>query len=413
MSLRRFAPLSFFIACFLVNGHVAAQAPRCVSIKGVLLAKKGEFLWEALKADAAAPTERMLVSLFESDLHSGNSAVEVRLRGDIGEVGPLPAFESAIHIHDNPKVDLELTLDRGIIVLVNKKKEGPAHVNVRIRGKTLHVTLGEPDAALGIDLYSRHAPGLAALKADHPTFFVFMLNLKGNVHISHNDKSVALSAPPGPAMLRWNSEFPELDAQHLDKLPDWVTPSPAEKKSFEEINRIAKSIGANFPHFAFLRMVVSNDPLERKVGLAAVGALGTPAPLFAALQKSQHADARQFSIIVVRNWLGQGPGQIKKLEAALSGFGLSKTDIESLLHLFLGFDDEERQHPATYQVLVEGLGHSKLLVRELSYWHLVRMAPAGKSITYDPAGTQEQMQAGVRQWRELIPAGKLPPGTNK
>jgi hypothetical protein len=201
--------------------------------------------------------------------------------------------------------------------------------------------------------------------------------------------------------------------EHLDKLPDWTKPTPADAKLFEQINKAAKSIGDGFPHAAFLQMIKSNDPIERKVGLIAVGALGTPAPLFVALQNSKHADARQFAILVMRGWIGHGPGQLHKLETAFGTLGLSKTDIESLLHLFLGFDDEERQEPVTYQLLIEGLHHSKLLVRELSYWHLRRMAPAGQSIAYDPAGTAEQIQAGVRQWRELIPAGKLPPAPKK
>ena len=47
-------------------GDGAAQAPQCVTINGVFLAKKGEVLWEPLKAGAAVPTDRLLVSLFET-----------------------------------------------------------------------------------------------------------------------------------------------------------------------------------------------------------------------------------------------------------------------------------------------------------------------------------------------------------
>jgi hypothetical protein len=353
MSLPRPTAPLFLLVTFLTGAPLAAQAPQCIDVKGSLLAKKGDVLWEPLKAGAAAPTDRLLVSLFESVIRSGNGAVEVRLRGDIGEIGPLPAFESAIHIHTNPKVDLDLTLDRGIVVLVNKKKSGAAHVDLRIRGKTLHLTLDQPDARLGIDLFARHAPGLAALKADNPTYFVFVLNADGSAHVAHGEKSVALHAPPGPALLRWDSQIQEIDVQHLEKLPDWVKPSQVETKLLEQMNRAAKSIGDGIPRPAFLKLAIADDPIDRKVGLTAVGALGTPAPLFAAMQKSKHADARQFSILVVRNWLGHEPGQIKKLETALGGIGLSKTDIESLIHLLLGFDDEERNQPATYQVLID------------------------------------------------------------
>ncbi len=412
MSLRRLTAALLLIPFLHAFAANASLAQECIAIKGAFLAKKGDAAWEPLKTGVAVPKDRLLVSLFDTELRSANGAIEVKLVGGIGEIGPFPSFESAVQIHDNDKVDLDVTLERGIIVLINKKK-GPAHADLRIRGKTLKVALLEPETKLGIDLYSRHAPGLAALKADNPTVFVFMLNVQGSSQITYGDHALTLKAPPGPAMLRWDSALHEPDLQHLDKLPEWLRPSPAETKIVEQINRDAKILGDGNARAAFLKMLFSDDPIERKVGLTAVGALGTPAPLFVALQKSKHADARQFAILVIRNWLGQDAGQIKKMEAAFTGLGLTKTDIESLMHLLLGFDDDERQNPATFQLLIEGLKHSKMLVRELSYWHLQRMAPAGSSIAYDPAGTPEAIQAGVRQWRELIPPGKLPPAPKK
>lgn len=412
MSLRRLsaAPCLVFFVFALAAGPTRAQ--ECIAIKGAFLAKKDD-KWEPLKAGAPIPKDRLLVSLFDTDVRSANGAVEVKLVGGIGEFGPLPAFESAVQFHENAKVDLDITLQRGIVVLVNAKKEGPAQADLRIRGKTIAVTLGSPGSKLGVDLYSRHAPGLAALKADDPTVFVFMLNVQGSAQVTCDGRAFTLKAPPGPALLRWDSAVREADVQHLDALPDWAKPNPAEYKIHEQINREAKALGEGKARDAFLKMLFSDDPIVRKVGLTAVGALGTPAPLFVALQKSKHADARQFAILVVRNWLGQDAGQIKKMEAAFMGLGLTKTDTESLMNLLLGFDDDERQRPATYQLLIEGLKHSKLLVRELSYWHLVRMAPAGRSIAYDPTGTPEAIDAGVAQWRELIPAGQMPPAPKK
>lgn len=408
MPLRRLLVASL-VALSLPAAHLVAQAPQCVAAKGVFLAKKADGAWEPVKAGVAAPLNRSLISLFETDVLSANGAVEVRLRGEIGELGPLPAFESAVQFHDNPKVDLDLTLERGIVVLVNKKKEGPANVALRVRGKTLAITLREPETRLGINLYARHAPGLEALKADEPTYFVVMLNLDGSSQVHYLDKEVSLKAPPGPALLRFDSAFHEVDVQHLDKLPPWAVPTADDLKIYARLNDAAKSLGGDNASAAFLKLLFSEDPLDRKVGLTAVGALGNPGPLFVALQQSKHADTRQFAIQVIRNWLGHDAGQLKKLEDASQKLGMTKTNTESLLHLLLGFDSEERQQPGTYQLLIEGLNHSKLLVRELSYWHLARMAPAGRGIAYDPAGTPEQIQAAVRQWRELIPPGQLPP----
>jgi len=412
MPLRRLLVASLIILSLSV-ADLVAQAPQCVTAKGVFLAQKGEGAWEPIKAGAAVPLERSLVSLFETNVLSANGAVEVRLLGEIGELGPLPAFEAAVKFHDNPKVDLALTLERGIALLVNKKKEGAANVALRIRGKTLAITLREPETRLGINLYARHAPGLEALKADEPTYFVVMLNLDGSTQVHYLDKEVSLKAPPGPALLRFDSAFHDVHVQHLDKLPEWAVPTADNLKAYARINDAAKNLGGANASAAFLKLLFSEDPIDRKVGLTAVGALGNPGPLFVALQQSKHADTRQFAIQVIRNWLGHDAGQLKKLEAASEKLGMTKTNTESLLHLLLGFDGEERQQPGTYQLLIEGLHHSKMLVRELSYWHLVRMAPAGRGIAYDPAGTPEQIRAGVGQWRELIPPGQMPPAPKK
>lgn len=412
MPVRRLLVASL-LALLILHSPLYSQAPECVAVQGALLAKKGEASWDSVKAGSKAPFDRLLVSLFESDLKSANGAVEVRLRGEIGERGPLAAFESAVIFHENPKVDVDLTLERGIVVFTNKKKEGAAHVDVRIRGKTLNISLLEPETKLGIDLYARHAPGINSLKDDDPTTFVFMLNAVGSVEIHSGEKQVSMKAPPGPAMLRWDSALRQVDVQHIDRLPEWVIPTAEEKKTYERINQAAAPLAGPDAAATFLKLLFSDDPLERKVGMTAVGALGSPAPLFVALQQSKNADTRQFAILVLRNWLGQGTGQIKKLESGLQGIGVSKSNAESLVHLLIGFDEEERQEPGTYQMLIEGLNHKKLLVRELAYWHLLRLAPAGRTIAYDPAGSDEQLAEGVRRWRELIPSGKLPPAEKK
>ena len=45
----------------------------------------------------------------------------------------------------------------------------------------------------------------------------------------------------------------------------------------------------------------------------------------------------------------------------------------------------------------------------LAYWHLVRLAPAGKDIPYNPTGGKDELQKAAKAWRALIPRGKLPP----
>jgi hypothetical protein len=64
-------------------------------------------------------------------------------------------------------------------------------------------------------------------------------------------------------------------------------------------------------------------------------------------------------------------------------------------------------------VLINYLKHSRLPVRELARWHLMRLAPAGGDIVYDAASPAAQREQAFERWRALIPAGKLPPPPKK
>src|SRR5262249_22091376 len=103
------------------------------------------------------------------------------------------------------------------------------------------------------------------------------------------------------------------------------------------------------------------------------------------------------------------PGQTAKLDAALRKAGYSEVHAHTILELLYGFTPEQRREPGTYMVLIDYLKHSQAAVRELAYWHLVRLAPAGKSIEYDPTASAAERQRGYEAWRDLIPPGKLPP----
>jgi hypothetical protein len=65
--------------------------------------------------------------------------------------------------------------------------------------------------------------------------------------------------------------------------------------------------------------------------------------------------------------------------------------------------------PETYSLLIDNLRHDRLAIRELAFWHLRRLVPAGQSIRYDPAGSSEQRERAFEQWKKLVPDGKLPP----
>ena len=326
-------------------------------------------------------------------------------------MGPLPALEAVAHINDNAKVDLDVTVDRGVLVFRNMKKEGAATVALHfsgVPGEELKLTLHEPGTKMGVEAYSRHAPGNDALKADQPTQFVFMLVSEGSVEISHGDKSMSLKAPPGPAFLRWDSILKTPDIEFLKTLPEWAHRTPEETKANERIGAaMAAAAMTDTPVQAALKLAKGDDAMLRKAGVAALGALDRVDEIAKLLDSAKEADVRNEAILVLRHWLGRQPGQIKKLENLLVQAGLSANQASTVVSLLIGFDRDSRDRPATYTLLVTELDHPHLAIRSLAYWHLRRLLPApGRSIAYDP--TAADRQAAIAEWRRVIPSAEAP-----
>jgi hypothetical protein len=84
-------------------------------------------------------------------------------------------------------------------------------------------------------------------------------------------------------------------------------------------------------------------------------------------------------------------------------------EAEGLLQLLHSFGDEDLARPETYHVLINYLGSERTALRELAYWHLFRLVPAGRKIGYEPLAPKAQRDAAIKEWRKLIPPGEMPP----
>jgi hypothetical protein len=157
------------------------------------------------------------------------------------------------------------------------------------------------------------------------------------------------------------------------------------------------------------QLLSSPEEIGRLVGVTALGAIDALPKFFKAINDPQHADVRRQTILVLRQWLGREPGQIKRFQHVLmEEKKLNPTQVKNALSLVLGFDSSERAMPSTYDFLIDCLTHKSMAVRELAHWHLVRLAPAGNSILFDAALPPEQQQDAVARWRALIPPGQVP-----
>jgi hypothetical protein len=396
----------------LASAQEKGTPATCVAAPGALMvqAKAG---WKAIKAGEAITADRTVVSLFDATLRSANGGVAVRMAADLGQRGPFPILESAITLHDDAKHDLALTPMRGLIILTNTKEKGPATIRLAMRDETLELTLKEPGARLALEIYGRHAPGEPKWddpKLDDPVFHLFFIALSGEAFLRHGEKGIALNAPPGASVLVWDSLVREPQVQRLEELPpEFIAMKEKDVTLMAEVNAWAARLAVESPALALKEGAASKIALVRTAAVNAMGALDELPMLFLTMSSSPHADTRDQAVLALRHWLGRAPGQTAKLDAGLKKAGLTEVQSRTVLHLLCGFSAEERQEPATYDVLLSSLKHSRPAVRQLAHWHLVRLAPDGKSIPFDALGSDAELQRSHDQWRALIPTGKLPP----
>jgi hypothetical protein len=394
---------------------VSAHAATCITVPGALLQRPEAGVWRSVKPGDALADGTLLVALPKAELQSANKAVAVNLLADIGQRGRYPVLESAVRLHRDDKIDLAVTLDRGIMTLTNLKKQGTAKVRVTVAGQTWELVLHEPGTRVGLEFFGRHPPGAPKIlegKIEAPTAHVLVLVLQGHAFLHTGKHGHRLQAPPGAALLQWNNIEDHTTVEHLDKLPDAVSRELDDKeaKLFQEICHCTRSLAERPLDKVRLEWSKSDEKVDRLVGVTVLGATDQLPALLDALANPKHADARDHAVLVLRHWMGRGPGQVEKLYATMTdNKRYSRVHARTILQLLFGFSPDDRQRPETYELLIALLRHPQLPVRELARWHLVRLAPAGKGIAYDAGGPESERQKGYEQWRALIPDGRLPP----
>lgn len=413
--------LLIVFSLFLLPAPLLAQgkssaAVKCTAVHGALLGRSTPGAWESLPAGAEIEGDRPVVALFGAAFQSLNGAVEARLVADVGQRGPFPVLEAAAAFHRNAPGDLSVTLDRGIMVLTNTKKNGPAKVQLRVGGETFDVELHDSKSKVGIEIYGRHAPGppiLTSPKEDAPVLNAAFFALEGESVVTTEKHATRLHAPPGTALFLWDNLTRMPHVERFETLPDSVKPmSPEERKKFETLagfaqgwskapGGIVKGIEAG---------LASKEPMERKAAVVALGALDQLPRLVQVLSDTHQADARDMAILALRHWLGRAPGHCIAMHAHLTTKeGYTPTQAKNLIYLLKGIEEDRRQQPETFDLLIGALNHAKLPARELARWHLVRLAPAGRDIPYDAAAAEPMRLQAIAAWRRLIPEGELPP----
>jgi hypothetical protein len=349
-------------------------------------------------------------------VHGG--AVALTFQTDFNS--PLPVLECALTLHQAGDGDADLTLDRGRVDLTNRKKEGAARVRLQSHGETWQVGLAEPEASLAAEVYGLWPRGSHFVKepgpGDVPPAEMLFLVLHGAVDVGFQGNEQRLNAPPGPAMIQWDSQFGMDKApQFLKELPPWATRAgqhrtPEEQEKYRAARERFVRVGADKGADAALDALLNSDePIDRRVGVIAAGALDALPRLGAFFRQAKHPDLLDTAILVLRHWIGRGPGQDQKLyQGLMEKGGFTPLQAESMLQLLHGFSDEDLAQPETYELLIAYLTDSRLAIRALAHWNLVRTVPAGRDIPYNPLDDKEAQRKAQQQWQKLIPPGRVP-----
>ena len=88
--------------------------------------------------------------------------------------------------------------------------------------------------------------------------------------------------------------------------------------------------------------------------------------------------------------------------------GEAKIILELLYKPF--FSESKRRATETFETLIGYLKGDKIAIRELAYWHLLRLCQGVRTPAYDPAMPAEQREAVANEFLKLVKEGKLPPG---
>jgi hypothetical protein len=404
------------------------EVGKCVTATGTVWRREAVGKpWVAVKQGEAVYSGDLLLGVAGAALESRNGAVRLTFPSNLSGTAPLPIVESALTLHEGKETDLEFALDRGRVDVISQKAQGAARVRIHVqdRERAGEAVLGKPGTHIALMLFGRWPAGVPFSKApkpgEEPTLHLIFLVLQGEVDLRVDTRHFAMTGPPGPALIQWDSVTGgDTTPERLDKVPAWAAEASSaegvkdKQAALEQLRKLALSRSLSA---ALDELVQADDPVRRRLAVFAMGALDDLPRLGQAVAATKHRDVWENAILALRHWIGRGPGQDQKLyNGLLKDRNFTEVDAQTVMQLLHDFGEEQLARPELYESLIDFLEHDKLAVRGLAYWHLYRLAPEGRTFGYDPLASTESRQKAVAQWRKLIPAGKLPPkskGTGK
>jgi hypothetical protein len=412
---------------------------------GLLLQRQTEKgTWRVLDSkDAGVISGRPLVSLPGCPATvQMDSGLRLNLWGALREdlLFP-PVQESRVVLHYHPAMAVDLTLQRGRIVLTNPQKK-PLQARVRFDNptnpnlkETWDITLEEQGTEALLDLWHQYPLGEPFYdnpkerRRMGPEAYLHLIVRKGSVLFHRDDKTMHMAAPPGPALVTWFSlKGRPSDRTAVPKVFEWATAKPTFPanldakirtrlvKNREEMIKARNSLLVGLAgrgeraDVALAGMLKSPNREEQILVVRCFGALDNLPELVDALADEERPDVRVAAVDVLRSWIANDRDNDYRLLAELRT-KYSKIESGNILILLHSFAIKDVRRVETYEFLIGNLSNPKLALRELAAWHLYRLAPAlAANVPPFLASAPAEQRDRVRlEWDRLLKEGKLPP----
>ncbi len=402
--------------------------------------KNEEDGWHRLKPGTRVSSKDQLMSLpgYASELRLDNGA-HLLLRGHVREFS-LPLYphmdylqESAVVLHKNKDVDVDVTLQRGRLYLSNHKDKGPLVARLRFETEVWDLTLEEPGSEVGMELLKYYDRNSDYSRGEEPVAILYLLVLQGRASLAVEYNQYPNLSRTGAGFFQWDNKGP--GAQGPQRVDDQVRGAfakvPPSNRGAEgmdlALNQISRRmLPDKFPSVALDEALLSsNQPMEHMLAIYCLGALDEVKKLIGVLGDNDpvHAPNRDTAIFTLRRWLARDASQGLKLYDPKNKTGLLQVDREykeseadTVFLLLHDFNEEDRAKPETYDLLATCLLSEKVAIAELARWHLYRLSSTlGVKLSaldkFNAALPRPEREAAAREVRDKINEGKLPPRT--
>jgi hypothetical protein len=366
--------------------------------------------WQRVKPQARIFSNDELMSLpgYQSELRT-DSGVSLILWGNLPEFSPFPpVLESAVVLHVNPDVDIDFTLDRGRVVLSNRKREGAARIRLRFADEAWDLTLPDQNTEVAAELVGICLPYNKEPGGGEPELELALLGLKGQAEVRiRYDQSLL----PSPSMLTWdNIAGTTRGPLRLPRLPDWWSnPVPLKTPMQAPLEGLTSRLVTKNIDVAIAEAKNFPDPQSRILAVRGLGAMGNYSSLLDCLADAKHPEVRAVAIDELRHLLGLSAKNDEKLRKALKQKNYSNGPSQTILQLLHGVSLQDWSNPTVRAVVVDYLVNDNLAIRQLAYTLLSALEPDGRKIPYDPAGDSESRHRGCEAWKKLVSTARPKP----